>query len=138
MSAYPVGPLFEDGRRKLFRSTDPETSKEAANRVTPVPKLPIISKRASFVAMIMRDQIRRTDEEIAIAARLFSDYRYTESSLRHGRRELADAGFILDTGVRRSTTNGRQAIVWQYCTTAATMRVWGDDQPPQRAARRPL
>jgi hypothetical protein len=90
------------------RSGDLETSHEAARSV---------KNTASVRAAILRilEHGPHTDEQIA--------YRYenehpslpmvSPSGLRSRRAELVDDGQVVDSGERRKTTSGRNAICWR-------------------------
>lgn len=91
------GGLFDGG---LSRNSDPSTSNRAAALA---PK-----GRALAVMKLMRDGMKRTDEHIANGLD-----GYTDTSARHGRKALSDAGVVVCVGEAKSES-GRATRVWQY------------------------
>jgi len=111
MTTQAVFQFEQPIRRPVARATDPETSHEAALSVTltNVERL----QRAIFDILYLRDSM--TDEEIfPEARRRLKDWtQVTESGARTRRSELVDMGMVRDSGKRRPTRSGRNAIVWE-------------------------
>jgi hypothetical protein len=82
------------------RRTDPDTSQEAANKVRS-------RKVYADVLRVLRDFGPATDFEIA--ARLGGQ----QTSIGKRRGELRDAGLVADSGERRPSPSGSNAIVWK-------------------------
>lgn len=92
---------------QLARTTDPDTSHDAADQV--VPDLRLIQARV--LGIFERHGSLTQHQLIAI-------YRHehgpaAESTVRTRCSELADAGLVRDTGDRVQLVSGRHAIVWQ-------------------------
>lgn len=84
----------------LSRSTDPQTSKEAAK---------VVSRgkvREEILSLLEKGSL--TDQQII--ARL--GVKASESGVRTRRSELVKAGLVYDTGERRLTDTGRRSIAW--------------------------
>jgi len=83
---------------------------------------PAYANAATAGEMIL-EYIRRTgavgatDDQISIALGL------SNSTVRHSRRALADAGKVQDTGRTRRTSEGRLARVWRYTRPAKAVKV---------------
>jgi len=77
-----------------------ETSKAAAEQIVPN----VASLRRAVYDFL---RIPATDEEIAHGLAL------NPSTARPRRVELVAAGLVRDSGTRRRTVSGRQAIVWE-------------------------
>ena len=94
----------------LFRSTDPDTSGDAAFGAAS--KNPD-GKCGLVVLGIMADGVDRTDDEIYLA---YHDALHIEplsdSRLRHGRKYLIDTGQLFVVGRRRMSTGGIGRV---YC-----------------------
>lgn len=90
---------------RKYRLTDPETSRLAANSLSPE-KL-----RASQldVLVVLRRHGPLSDE--AIYERLLR--RQSVSGARTRRKELVDLGLVRDSGDRDVTASGRQTIIWE-------------------------
>lgn len=85
------------------RRTDPETSHEAAEKVSPH----IETQRAKVLRFAAGKNKGFIDEELQ------QHYRDdTKSSLRTRRNELWQENWILDTGERRENSDGSPCIVW--------------------------
>jgi phage FluMu protein gp41 len=93
----------EPGRRA--RLTDPETSREAAQRLSGVAML-----KRQIVNVLDRDT-PLTDEEIfkLISRRMEA----SPSGVRSRRSELVREGKVRDSGLRAKTRTGRRAIRWE-------------------------
>lgn len=92
----------------LFRSTDPETSRIAADLQT--------ADRRTRMQRVVEDYARSRPEGFTDWD-LCSDLTGTPgSTLRSRRNELVDKGVIVDTGrrVRAKAYSGRLGIVWQH------------------------
>jgi hypothetical protein len=86
------------------RTTDPETSHEAAMSVTNITPLKYEILQRLMTPMTDTDlyQLLRTDSRLIV----------TESGVRSRRSELVHAGLVRDTGERVRLATGRNAIVW--------------------------
>ena len=96
-------PLFDRPRREPIMppSSNSTTSKEAAKEIEPhVPNL------REIVYMIYSRPDGATDEQVCIATGL------SGNTVRPRRSEILAAGRIKDSGERRKTMSGRNAIVW--------------------------
>jgi hypothetical protein len=89
----------------VARRSDPETSWQAARSVDPL-KLRATQRE---ILWVLRNWGPLTDEEIAV---LVGPDSQSPSGLRTRRRELVDAGLVVDTGRRRKSRSGRAMIVW--------------------------
>lgn len=87
------------------RTTDPETSHEAANSVTNISPL----KRE----ILQRLMTPMTDADLIRTLKIYSDLIVTDSGVRSRRAELVQAGLVKDTGARVKLETGRSAIVWR-------------------------
>lgn len=86
------------------RKTDPETSHQAAESVADPTKVQ---------EFILKALVRpRTDFELVSAYQNMKSPRQSESGIRSRRAELVRLGLVVDTGERRKTPSGRNAIVW--------------------------
>jgi hypothetical protein len=100
--------LFDEARdRAHARATDPETSHEAAESLKP--KRLRDSQRAVFDLFAMYGAM--TDQMLQRAA-VIEKVGQSPSWIRTRRKELVDAGMIVDTGRKQKTKSGRRAIVW--------------------------
>jgi hypothetical protein len=86
------------------RTTDPETSHEAAESVTNITPL-----KQEILQRLMTPM---TDADLIEAIRVSSRLIVTESGVRSRRAELVQAGLVKDTGARVKLATGRNAIVW--------------------------
>ena len=86
------------------RTTDPETSHEAAMSVTNITPLKQEILQRLMTPMTDTDLYRL----LTISSRLI----FTESGVRSRRSELVQAGLVRDTGKRVKLATGRNAIVW--------------------------
>jgi hypothetical protein len=86
------------------RTTDPETSHEAAQSVTNITPL-----KAEILKRLMTPM---TDTELYTQIKFRSTLIVTESGVRSRRAELVQAGLVKDTGERQKLETGRNAIVW--------------------------
>lgn len=86
------------------RTTDPETSHEAAESVTNITPL-----KQEILQRLMTPM---TDADLIEAIRVSSRLIVTESGVRSRRAELVQAGLVKDTGARVKLATGRSAIVW--------------------------
>jgi hypothetical protein len=86
------------------RTTDPETSHEAAMSVTNITPLKQEILQRLMTPMTDTDlyQLLRTDSRLIV----------TESGVRSRRSELVQVGLVRDTGKRVRLATGRRAIVW--------------------------
>ena len=103
-------PTFFDSR-PVARSTDPETSHQAAASVTN------LTEKQDAVLDCLRTMGPSTDQMIQVRyANLFSfghAPRQSGSGLRTRRAELVRKGLVRDTGERVTLSSGRKAIVWE-------------------------
>jgi hypothetical protein len=86
------------------RTTDPETSHEAAQSVTNITPL-----KQEILQRLMKPM---TDTDLYQLLRTNSRLIVTESGVRSRRSELVQAGLVRDTGERVKLATGRNAIVW--------------------------
>lgn len=92
------------------RSTDPQTSHEAAEKVRGITAV------QSTILMILWTRGPMTDPQIAehyynrVADG--SAPNHSESGLRTRRKELVDLGYVAATGDREKLDTGRTATVW--------------------------
>jgi hypothetical protein len=86
------------------RTTDPETSHEAAQSVTNITPL-----KQEILQRLMTPM---TDQLLYELIDRTSDLVVTESGVRSRRSELVQAGLVKDTGAREKLKTGRNAIVW--------------------------
>lgn len=97
----------------LARTTDPETSHEAARSVGDT------TETQQRILEIFYDfPIGLTDFELQalFRDRSYRDKRYplaSESGIRSRRSELVAAGKLIDSGIRHKLPSGRKAIVWK-------------------------
>lgn len=87
---------------RLARRTDPETSQAAAENA---------SRRGPTQRMRIWTSLQHlgtaTDYELSVATGIL------RSSAAKRRQELEELGYVIDTGQRRATDTGTQAIVWR-------------------------
>lgn len=94
----------------VARLTDPATSHHAAQSVR-VSDLPAV-KQTIITLFAVRGAM--TDEELwTVWQERIHTTPISPSGLRTRRRELADAGWLRDSGTRRPLQSGRMAIVWE-------------------------
>lgn len=86
------------------RTTDPETSHEAAQSVTNITPL-----KQEILQRLMTPM---TDADLFALLKTSSRLIVTESGVRSRRAELVQAGLVKDTGARQKLNTGRNAIVW--------------------------
>jgi hypothetical protein len=86
------------------RTTDPETSHEAAMSVTNITPL-----KQEILQRLMTPM---TDTDLYQLLTTSSRLIVTESGVRSRRAELVQAGLVRDTGERVKLATGRKAIVW--------------------------
>jgi hypothetical protein len=86
------------------RTTDPETSHEAAQSVTNITPL-----KQEILQRLMTPM---TDADLYETLVFGSNLIVTESGVRSRRAELVQAGLVKDTGARQKLKTGRNAIVW--------------------------
>lgn len=86
------------------RTTDPETSHEAAQSITNITPL-----KQEILQRLMTPM---TDADLIAVIRNGSRLLVTESGVRSRRAELVQAGLLKDTGAREKLSTGRNAIVW--------------------------
>lgn len=91
-----------------IRRTDPSTSWIAARMLA----ADTTRKTYDRIAVILSREAL-TDEELVYRISL-ADAFVSPSGVRSRRAELAEAGWVRDTGERRNTKAGRPAIVWEW------------------------
>lgn len=96
------------------RSTDPQTSHEAAKSITK----DAITRGQAVVLRLFTDHGSMTDKDLrdhyqALYIRDKETPRLSSSGLRTRRCELVDKGKLQDSGARRTLLTGRRAIVWE-------------------------
>lgn len=100
-----------DGREARARRGDPSTSHAAAETLTEDK----LRANQEAVLRVLRDFGPMIDEQL-IAAYQTNAYTLpaqSESGIRTRRRELADAGLVIDTGEKRDNDAGNKSIVWK-------------------------
>ena len=89
------------------RSTDPQTSADAARSVTSLrPKQYAVLKVLGLCGEM-------TDERLIACYETFDLPKQSPSGIRTRRHELVAMGLVRDTGERRKMSTGRMAIVWE-------------------------
>lgn len=91
------------------RHRDPHTSYSAAVSQTPERSL----KLYQAIRIVLTGVGPMTDEELH-AYLQNKNFKHTTSGLRTRRSELADAGWVRDSGNKRPTAAGSPAIVWEF------------------------
>ncbi len=103
-------PVSETREEAVARRTDPQTSHTAADSVQ------ALRDSQQRVLKVLQDDGDGTDEDIASwyasSERLLGWPQQSPSGLRTRRSELVDAGFVFDTGRRKTLPSGRESIVW--------------------------
>lgn len=97
------GPLFQPG---LVAKNAPQTSKDAAASID------ANTLRARVLDLLRATPSGLTDEEMQQRLGM------NPSTQRPRRIELVDRDLVCDSGTKRATTSGRQAIVWKANTPA--------------------
>lgn len=106
------------------RSTDPETSHEAAASVTNIGDT---HRRILGLLMEKPDTHHGLRERYERERGLFHLWPYvSDSGLRTRTRELVDRGYVIDSGQRVKLPSRRNAVVWAI--TDAGQRRWWDTQ----------
>ncbi len=82
----------------------PETAKKAADRIQPATG----TQRQRVLTALAEVTDGMTDEELQSVLTM------NPSSQRPRRIELVEQGWVEDSGTRRKTTSGTEAIVWRY------------------------
>jgi hypothetical protein len=104
--------IIMDNDSPRARMDDPITSHEAAESTAGNLKASQAHVRDLFVVFgVMADhEVINLDAYV----RSITVYKtsYSPSRLRTARRELADLGYLVDTGIYRLTPSGRRAKVW--------------------------
>lgn len=91
------------------RHRDPHTSYSAAVAQTPERSL----KLYQAIRIVLTGVGPMTDEELHDFLQK-KNFKHTTSGLRTRRSELADAGWVRDSGNKRPTAAGSPAIVWEF------------------------
>ena len=86
------------------RTTDPETSHEAAASVGNLTEV-----KSKILEILERPQC---DVDLVFNIRAKTDWLVSESGIRSRRSELVEAGLVVDTKDRVKLPSGRYAIVW--------------------------
>ena len=92
-----------DEARKLHRTKDPDTSREAAES--------IVEKRTKIQRMV-EEYAKRIGPVGFTDQQLSTFFGTAGSTYRTRRAELTDRGIIVDTGLRSTAASGRRMIVW--------------------------
>ena len=100
------------------RRTDPSTSHEAARSITAAQ----LHTDTRLVLSLLHQYGPMNDFELAARASEAQGYTRKQTSLGKRRGELADAGMVADSGLRRPSDTGRPSIVWAL--TAEGRRVF--------------
>ncbi len=90
------------------RNTDPTTSHEAAASVA----IDTLTRTQGLILEALRAHGPLTDEQLCQRIAEVERKPVSVSGIRTRRSELVTAGRVVDTGERRQTATGRQAIVW--------------------------
>jgi predicted ArsR family transcriptional regulator len=85
------------------RPTDPETSWAAARSITDEQ----VSRSQRIVYAVLQSRGPMTDEELVSLVAM------SPSGTRTRRKELVEEGLVRDSGNRKFTKTGRQAVVWE-------------------------
>lgn len=102
------------------RSTDPDTSRDAAASVTNIGATQSVILDILFNQANTHHGIRQQYERMR---GVFGDLpQVSDSGLRTRTRELVDAGLVEDSGFRVELPTGRRAIAWQL--TPAGRDLW--------------
>lgn len=111
MSAKTIQVMRRWQRGAVARRTDPDTSHEAAAKLTPA----ILNIRHAGVGAAMAfNGGSGTDEQIAqIYGGLENAPWQSPSSLRTRRNELVKMGVVRDTGERVLNRRGNKVVVWE-------------------------
>jgi hypothetical protein len=99
--------LFDTAPHPRWRSSDPQTSVDAALSITP----DALRENQVAVLNVLRLYGPLTDE--GIAAWYGDRPKQSPSGLRTRRHELQELGLVEDSGKRARLRSGRQAIVWR-------------------------
>ena len=94
---------IDDLARPVARNTDPDTSHAAARYTEPRAN----TNRALALRVLAEHPGGLTDFELAALTGL------QQTSIGKRRGELRDGGFVEDSGERRASPSGAQAIVWK-------------------------
>ena len=90
------------------RNTDPTTSHQAAASVA----IDTLTRTQALILEALRAHGPLTDEQLCQRIAEVERKPVSVSGVRTRRSELVTAGRVVDSGERRQTTTGRQAIVW--------------------------
>ena len=88
------------------RTTDPETSHEAAKSVQ------YLTATQQLIIDLLKEQPRADHELVAVIRSKHSAFPI--SGIRSRRSELVEVGLIKDSELRVQTPSGRSSIVWQF------------------------
>lgn len=91
----------------IARRTDPDTSHEAARTVDS------LRAKQRYVLATLRHYGPATFDDLIADYRAHGFPRQSDSGIRTRVSELREAGFVEDTGERRTLPSGRRAIVWR-------------------------
>jgi hypothetical protein len=94
-------------REARARTTDPETSHEAAASVTD------LRKRQNHVLQCLKVFGPFSLEGLVTAYKFHGYIQQSDSGIRTRCSELVRMGLVEDSGQRARTASGRQAIVWR-------------------------
>lgn len=91
----------------VARTTDPETAHKAAKSV----RADTVTKAQKLILEILKGG-PATDEQI-FAALTVRGFQISTSGSRTRRKELQDAGLVVDSLKRGKTSSGRDSILWR-------------------------
>lgn len=97
-----------ENTRGVVRADAPSTSEDAADHVWPRTG----SQRWRLLTLLWNTPDGLTDEQMSTLSRI------APNSQRPRRVELVEAGWVVDSGERRETIGGSEAIVWVTSTEA--------------------
>ena len=106
-----LGVMYQDQAHRLSRTSDPDTSKEAAESVAPK-----LSRLQGLVLQyaIECGEFGFTDPELTeVMCMSLQGREYATSTWRSRRAELVRKGKIEDSGKRHKRESGRNHIIWR-------------------------
>lgn len=104
------------------RTTDPETSHQAAESIDP----DTVRVSQASILFVLARQPMTDDELVAEYLELATEgvvRQQSPSGIRTRRKELVTAGWVEDTGHRRLLASGRSAVVWAATDRRPGLRV---------------
>jgi hypothetical protein len=112
MTHYRTGNLFDERPEPRARSTDPETSHEAAARA----KRNLTQKQRNVLdglRTLARAGATQVMDEELVAHMAVVMPGLTQSSVRTRRKELVALGYVKDSGRKGETSAGGKSIRWE-------------------------